>query len=1180
VGKHVLSRAGLTLLAALVVAFAATIASAGSGGANLTAVGGVTAGDTYSVTSKSESGQLARTDPSLLGRTDSTPVNVMIKYDYDATASYTGGVDGLAATSPSVTGKELKDNKAAVKAYEAHTAQVSDKISAAVEQAVPSTDILGTYQTAYGGVAAQVPANQIGDVLKVNGVSAVQQDSLQQPQDDNTTFIGATQVWPTLGGNSKAGSNVIFGDIDTGVWPENPMLSQTGVAAPTTGSPPWACQFGDGTDTAKLGPTFTCNSKLIGAYAFTHTYLSVNTTDGQEFCDDAKGVCSARDSEGHGTHTTTTAAGDCVNSAVLYGVDRGPVCGIAPGAHVIEYRVCLVKGCYSSDSVAAVGQAIDDGVNVINFSISGGGNPYTDAVELAFLDAFHAGISVNASAGNSGPGAATSDHGGPWVTTVGASTGPRSFTSTLHLTADGNASLDVPGVTLTSGITSPTTVVLAATLAKAGGGNEDALCQSDLAPGVAVNKVVVCARGNNGRIDKGRRVLAGGAAGVIIYNQSDAVTDLESDNHYLPAIQTQYTVNGTPNAVATFVSTHTNVKATWAQGTASPATPDVMASFSSRGPTGDFLKPDVTAPGVQVLAGTTAQPDQTTADNGPAGNLFMAIAGTSMSSPHSAGVSILVKAAHPDWSPAEIKSALMTSSVQNVVKEDGSTPATPFDMGAGSIRADRAVNPTLVFDESYDDYAASADPKNALNRINLNIASVDAPTMSGMITAKRTATNVSGQDQDLEVTTDAPDGAQILVSDKEPQGPKKDGTPILTPKGADHIHLGKDGTTDLWITINAPQLKDGQYFGRITLDPKKDGYNAVTIPVAFVKQQGIVTLTHTCAPATIVQRTGLSHCSATVTNLGSVAANATLTVTNLDRGKGLDFTNISAPASSIRTNDGVQWSGSLTPALAPAVASINNITGNGTSPAGGYLPLAGFGGNVAIPGGDDAITNVNVPTFYYGGEAYNQIGVVTNGYIVIGGGTAADVVYEPQSFPTPARPNNVLSMFWTDLNTTGGGANGQILVNVLGDGDSDWIIVDFEGVKNFSNTTTHTGEIWIRASLANHTGPAGEELTFSYGNANAASGDPGITNQALKINWGAENRDGSSGQNISSAPANGSEYRPVLNPPTPGGHQTITYDASSKKDGTYRSDAAMTSDRTPGTTEVVQTITVTKAPKP
>ena len=190
---------------------------------------------------------------------------------------------------------------------------------------------------------------------------------------------------------------------------------------------------------------------------------------------------------------------------MLYGVERGPVCGIAPGAHVIQYRVCLAQGCFSSDSVAAVQQAILDGVDVINFSISGGAQPYSDAVELAFLDAVQAGISVNASAGNAGPGAGTSDHGGPWMTTVGASTGPRAFRPTLHLTADGGATFDIAGVTLTNGITTPTPVVHG----RRASPGEDALCQSTLAAGAATGKVVVCQRGVNARIDKGRKVLAG-----------------------------------------------------------------------------------------------------------------------------------------------------------------------------------------------------------------------------------------------------------------------------------------------------------------------------------------------------------------------------------------------------------------------------------------------------------------------------------------------------------------------------------------------------------------------------------------------------------------------------------------------------------------------------------------------
>ena len=149
----------------------------------------------------------------------------MIKYDYDVAASYTGGVDGLAATSPRKTGKTLKANAAAVKAYTDYTTKLSDKITTRAQKAVPGLKVRFAYAGAYGGVEASIPANQIGALLKTDGVVAVQQDTLQQPLDDNTAFIGATKVWPSLGGSANAGSNVIVGVIDTGVWPEHPMLA-------------------------------------------------------------------------------------------------------------------------------------------------------------------------------------------------------------------------------------------------------------------------------------------------------------------------------------------------------------------------------------------------------------------------------------------------------------------------------------------------------------------------------------------------------------------------------------------------------------------------------------------------------------------------------------------------------------------------------------------------------------------------------------------------------------------------------------------------------------------------------------------------------------------------------------------------------------------------------------------
>jgi hypothetical protein len=1108
-----------------------------------------TLASTY-VAAKHANGSVAKTDPSLLGLTGSKLVPVMIKYAFAPTASYAGGVKGLKATSPRVTHKSLRKNALAFSRYQAFAKVKAARITKGIKRAVPGAKIGQLLTVAYGGIAARVPANRISKLLSQPGVLAVQRDALNQPLDDNTAFLGATNVWPTLGGSGSAGSNVVIGMIDTGIWPEHPMMSPAGVSAPAGGLK-GCSDFNTTADTAHLGPAFSCNNKLIGAYAKTATYMANTGSDGQEFCNNSSGKCSPRDSEGHGTHTTTTAGGDCVASAMLYGVERGPVCGIAPGAHIETFRVCLVHGCFSSDSVSAVQQAITDGVNVINFSISGGGSPYTDPVELAFLDAFNAGISVNASAGNSGPGAATSDHGGPWVTTVGASTGPRQFASTLHLSADGGATFDQSGVTLTNGIASPTPVVLAETLPKAGGGTEDALCQSDLAPGAATGKVVACERGTNGRIDKGRRVLAGGAAGMILYNP--VKMDQESDNHYLPAIH----IDGPSAPFLSFVNGHTNVVATWAQGTAQPGQADMMASFSSRGPTGDWIKPDVTAPGVQVLAGMTPQPDQTTADNGPPGNLYQAIAGTSMSSPHSAGASALVKAAHTDWSPAEIKSALMTSSLQTVVKEDGVTPADAFDMGAGRIQVDRAVNPTLVFNETYADMVAAGS--DSLHRIDLNIPSVDATTMSGSISTQRTAINVSGKNQTLDAQVSAPAGVTITVNDGK----------------AIKVHKGDSVTFP--IEIDAPSVANGQYQGRINLVPRK-GANKVTIPVAFVKQQGAVTLSSTCSPLSFVASTSANptstHCSATLANFSQQSADAALNISesNSDKPKSLIYKNVGAPGSVIGSGDGVQWSGTLSPAVPPQVTAINNISGSG--PAGGYLTLVGFGGNVTVPGGDDALTNVTVPTFYYGGEPYSTIGVTTDGYIVVGTGSAADVSFFPQTFPNAARPNNVLAPFWTDTNTTGGTpGNNAIQVNVLGNGDSDWIVVDFQKIKNFSNSTTHTGEIWIRASLLNHTGPAGEQLTITYGAANAAAGDPGSA-----INWGAENRDGTSGKNLAAAPADNTEYRPVLTGPTAGGSVTIPYDITSKKAGTYHSVASMTSNRTAGITQVVTTLTVTPAP--
>ena len=301
-----------------------------------------------------------------------------------------------------------------------------------------------------------------------------------------------------------------------------------------------------------------------------------------------------------------------------------------------------------------------------------------------------------------------------------------------------------------------------------------------------------------------------------------------------------------------------------------------------------------------------------------------------------------------------------------------------------------------------------------------------------------------------------------------------------------------------------------------------------------------------------------------MTNNSAIAADTELKVRNVGHDEDLEFSNPTPPATTIHGDEGIRWNGTLSPTVPPQVTAITPTVG----PDGGYLNLALLGVGPVAGVGDDTITNFNVPTFYYGAEPYTRIGVVSNGYIVIGGGDSGDIVFTPQSFPNAARPNNVLAALWTDLNPAAAGA---IRVAVLSGGANDgWLVVDWGGVKNFGNATTHSFEIWLRIQKGTITGPASEEITFSYGPNLTFPGDgPGLGNAGLGdpasgVNWGAENRDGTSGLNIVPAPANGSEWAILTTGPLAGGTASISWDVSADRSGTFSSIAGMTVERHAG----------------
>ncbi|MDT4972059.1 MAG: hypothetical protein QOG22_2202, partial [Pseudonocardiales bacterium] len=964
------------------------------------------------IADKSPSGRLAQNDTALLNRTDSKPVHVMVKLDYDATASYRGGLTGLPATSPSVTGKRLTGKSAAEQAYGRYTAKLDSNFRSALASKVSTARAGQSLRNVYGGVALTVPANQAKSLLSIKGVAAVQSDSLQHVDTiESPAFIGAPTVWAKEGGQALAGKGVIFADLDTGVWPEHPSFADNpalGSPPPTAGGTPRACDFGDNPLTP-ASDVFVCNHKLIGGQPFLDTYNANNT--GEVFPD------SARDSNGHGTHTTSTAAGNIVEHANPLGIDQGRISGVAPGAFLIEYKVCGFNGCFSSDSAAAVQQAILDGANVINFSISGGAQPYSDPVELAFLDAYNAGVFVAASAGNSGPGAGTTDHRGPWVTTVAASTQSREFRSTLTVTS-GADTATFTGTTLTAGA-APAPIVLAQNIP-----GYDKLCSTPLAPGSATGKIVACQRGVVGRVEKGFNVKQGGAVGMILYNLP--LADVESDNHFLPAI---HLADGT--AFLAFMTSHPAVVGSWPNGFKADGQGDVMAAFSSRGPGGQFLKPDITAPGVQVLAGNTPVPDDVA--SGPAGNYYQAIAGTSMSSPHIAGSAILMKALHPTWTPGKIKSALMTTATTNVVKEDLTTPADPFDFGAGRVDLTKSGSAPIVFDETAARMISVG--ANPLTAANLNLPSVNVASMPGTVQLTRTATNVTNTTYEFKVSTKSPTGASISVFPREGS-----------------IGAGKSRKFLVTITSNAPT---GQYFGEITF--KSKGVQ-VHLPVAFFNKQGDATLTQTCAaPSLTVNQT--TACTVTARNDAATPAQVAATST-VSKGLRID----SATGATVNTQHNAAVAGPAT--LAAPKDAIPAIA-PGASPAG-YFPLSQF--VAPIPIGDEDILNFNVPGYLFGGKTYGKVGVDSNGYLIINGGTGnADNSPTPQTLPDPTPPNGVLAPYWTDLDGTGAAG---LYVGTLTDGVDTWLVVQWN-VNLFGTTDARSMQVWIGLNGV-------EDISYSY----------------------------------------------------------------------------------------------------
>ncbi|GAB4846924.1 hypothetical protein Ancab_025934 [Ancistrocladus abbreviatus] len=569
-----------------------------------------------------------------------------------------------------------------------------------LKSASNTAEIIYTYGNALHGYSALLTPKEANLLAVQPGVISVLPELRYELHTTRTpTFLGLEPTGAKLTVSGSA-NDVVIGVLDTGVWPESKSFDDTGMV-PIPSSWKGGCE--PGTNFTKSN----CNRKLIGAQFFCKGYEAAMGP-----IDVRKESRSPRDDDGHGTHTASTAAGSAVVGASLFGYAAGTARGMAVKARVAAYKVCWKGGCFSSDILAAMDKAIEDNVNVMSLSLGGGMTDYyRDSVAIGAFAAMEKGIVVSCSAGNSGPGESTLSNLAPWITTVGAGTLDRDFPAYVSLGNGKNYS----GVSLYDGDSVLGSLLPIVYAGKASSGNmtDGNLCLPDsLVSEKVKGKLVLCDRGANPRAEKGAVVKAAGGAGMILANTEANGEELVADAHLLPAsavgerngdaIKHYVVSDPNPTAMILFEGTKVGIQ---------PA--PVVAAFSSRGPnavTPSVLKPDMIAPGVNILAGWSGSVGPTGLPEDPRRVAFNIISGTSMSCPHVSGLAGLLKAAHPDWSPAAIKSALMTTAYVTYKNgqplEDVATgrPSTPFDHGAGHVEPMAALDPGLVYDLTVDDY--------------------------------------------------------------------------------------------------------------------------------------------------------------------------------------------------------------------------------------------------------------------------------------------------------------------------------------------------------------------------------------------------------------------------------------------------------------------------------------------
>ncbi|XP_020534253.1 subtilisin-like protease SBT2.5 isoform X2 [Jatropha curcas] len=719
----------------------------------------------------------------------------------------------------------------------------------------------GTYTKLYSythllsGIAVHVESDEVSSTLKnATGVRVIQEDIKMEKLTTHTPdFLGIpADVWPILGGAQSSGEGVVIGLIDTGINPNHPSFTNNWSLGSLNSS-----KFRGKCATGMNFPRTACGGKIVGAQYFARAAIAAADFNA------TRDFASPFDADGHGSHTASTAAGNHEIPVIANGYNYGYASGMAPGARIAMYKALYTFGGYMSDVVAAVDQAVEDGVDILSLSIGPSGVPpgpsaFLNVLETELLFATKAGIFVVQAAGNGGPSSSSILSFSPWITSVAASITDRKYKNTIIL---GNGQ-SFSGTGLAREVPFP--IAAAADVSHENITNvvEVESCQypEHFIRSLVREKLIICTStfeyedASIATVEDTIRQI--GAAGFIITMDPDIVSEQVKGTTMtmqLPAIilnnmqassalweyYNSNTIRSRSGRAAVFDARARILDGR--QAVFSGQAP-IVASYSSRGPdvnnallqTADVLKPNIMAPGSSIWAAWSPNSE---GDPYIKGQDFALVSGTSMATPHIAGVAALIKQKHPKWSPAAITSAMMTTADRTnhfgsrilAQSTNQLVPATPFDMGAGSINPAQAIDPGLIFDANFSHYVdflcavpgvdhefvkQSVGIRCPMRRrawcSDLNTASVTISNLVGSRKVIRCVTNVARKNEFYRVTVREPVGVNVTVSPN-----------FFWIRGNASRHLR------IWLrTIKA---KGAHRFGEITLHGSRN--HIVRVPV-------------------------------------------------------------------------------------------------------------------------------------------------------------------------------------------------------------------------------------------------------------------------------------------------------------------------------------------------------------